>query len=113
MGFGGDPGGRNATLRVLSHAVRPRFSGRHTTRVALWHHGLRIHDFRGAARRAKESAGLARGSRTDMDARAPVARIAGATADSFPWRLSLWRRAHERAAGASHRYRCKRFVWRR
>src|SRR5208337_2856352 len=70
-----------------------RSQRRQLYRPGLRHCGLRVHDLRRAAGRAKACAHVAAGPRAGLDARAPVARTLESADDSVPRRISFWRDA--------------------
>src|SRR5208337_4293942 len=76
------------------------------------HCGLRVHDFRGAARRSETRPHVAPRPRASLDARPFVAGVAQPAADSVSRRLPLWRHAHALADVAVDHYGGERIVWR-
>src|SRR5580658_5687360 len=89
-----------------------RATGRQRTRFDLWSDWIRLHDFRGAARRTKARADMEDWTRPGVDARTPLARLLEFADDFVSWRISFWRNADERAHVVADHYGRERSVWR-
>src|SRR5215467_4600392 len=104
--------GLSDCLCHLRLQLATRSAGGQRNWLAVWRHRLQLHGFCRATRREKARAHLATGPRTNLDAWAPVARLAGAADDSLSWRFSFWRHAHACAHVVAHRHGGQRRFWR-